>query len=248
MIKAVIIDDEQLAIDTLQWQLKEFCPEVVVTSTFNNPETALDFLQNHTIDLCFLDINMPEMSGFDFLQHWNSNPPFTFIFTTAYSEHAIKAFKVSAFDYLLKPIDEEDLITTIQKFIKHKTPILNEQIQLLFQQLNNPKSDITKVAFPTQECIYMVEINSIIRLESDNNYTTVILENEPPILVSKTLKDVEKLLPQHRFMRIHQKHTVDLEKINQYKRGKGGSVLLSNDETIPVSRAKKDELITKLGI
>ncbi|MEL6556969.1 MAG: LytTR family DNA-binding domain-containing protein [Bacteroidota bacterium] len=244
-IKSVLVDDEQLSLDTLKWQLSEFCPEVVITGAFDNPNEAEVFLNENEIDICFLDIDMPEMNGFELLKQVK-NRSFDVIFVTAYSEYAIKAFKVSAFDYLLKPIDEDDLVTCMKNYSMKAKDNIAQRIDLLFHQIQN-KSDVPeKVAFHTSEGIHIVKQNQIIHLEAHRNYTTIYREKDSSIIVSKTLKEVEKLLSNDQFFRIHQSHTINLSKVDMYHRGRGGSVTMNNSETLPVSKDKKEEFLNKL--
>lgn len=248
-ITCIIVDDEQLAIDTLKWQLKEFCVGIKIVKTFTNPINAQEYIQSNKVDLCFLDIDMPEMTGFQFLEFWNNDPPFDVIFATAYSEYAIQAFKVSALDYLLKPIDEEDLVQTINKYQKKKSPNpLNDQLSLLLGQLNTPKDYPERIALPTMEGVHMVDITDISRLESDSNYTTVHLDSTRQIVVSKTLKEVESVLDPQLFLRIHQSHTINLKKVKLYQRGRGGNVTLDSGVLLPVSKNRKEELLRRLGM
>lgn len=247
-ITCVLIDDEQLAIDTLKWQLSEFCDGIAVLATFTNPSIAAEYLQKNKVDVCFLDIDMPEMSGFEFLSIWQNTPPFDVIFTTAYSEYAIQAFKVSALDYLLKPIDEDDLIQTIGKYKKlKKTSGMEDQLNLLIQQMAQTKSYSDRIAFPTIEGIHIVDVEDIIRLEADNNYTTIHL-NGSKILVSKTLKEVESLLNPEQYFRIHQSHTINIKMIKFYQRGRGGNVTLEEGTILPVSKGRKEALLKLLGM
>ena len=248
-IKCLIIDDEQLAIDTLKWQLQEFCKGIEILDTFTNPHEAQSFLNTNEVDLCFLDIDMPEMSGFEFLDLWKNNPPFDVIFATAYSEYAIQAFKVSALDYLLKPIDEEDLVQTIEKYQKQsKSNAINDQLTLLLNQIQSPKNYSNRIALPTLEGVHLVNTSDINRLEADNNYTTVFLDSSHSVLVSKTLKEVEKVLDPDTFFRIHQSHTINLTKVKLYQRGRGGNVTLIDGSLLPVSKNRKDDLLKKLGL
>lgn len=248
-LKCVIIDDEQLAIDTLKWQLTEFCERIQVVETFTNPKMAYSFLEDNSIDLCFLDIDMPEMSGFDFLKLWENNPPFDIIFATAYSEYAIKAFKVSALDYLLKPIDEEDLVLTVKKYkTKKHSDSLNAQLSLLIHQLDNTQKYADRIALPTIEGVHLINTTDIYRLEADNNYTTLYLNSAPSLLVSKTLKEVEKILNPSTFFRIHQSHTINLKMVKLYQRGRGGNVTLEDGTVLPVSKNRKEELLRILGL
>jgi len=248
-LKCVIVDDEQLAIDTLKWQLTEFCEGIEVIRTFTNPKRAYTFLSEQAIDLCFLDIDMPEMSGFDFIKLWDNNPPFDIIFATAYSEYAIKAFKVSALDYLLKPIDEEDLMLTIKKYkSKKNSDSLNAQLSLLFHHLGDTKKYADRIALPTIEGIHLIDTVDICRLEADNNYTTIYLNAATPLLISKTLKEVEKVLDPSTFFRIHQSHTINLKMVKLYQRGRGGNVTLVDGTVLPVSKNRKEDLLRILGM
>ncbi len=258
-IKCIILDDEKLAIDTLKWQLKEFCDGIEIIETFTNPVIATDFLKNNQIkiDICFLDIEMPEMNGFEFLNEWkNSTIPFDVIFTTAYNEFAVQAFRANACDYLLKPIDEDDLMDSIQnyreKYHNHKDKEnLANQIQTLAKQLNYNLYNLSKekISLPTSEGIHIVPLHTIIRLEADKNYTHIFCKENKKILISKTIKELEINLNPSLFVRIHQSHIVNLDCIMMYKKGKnGGSIILEDDTLLPVSKARKEDLIKKLGL
>ncbi|MEO0469214.1 MAG: LytTR family DNA-binding domain-containing protein [Bacteroidota bacterium] len=248
MIQAIIIDDEQLAVDTLSWQLREFCPEIEIVGQFINPRLAFEWLQENQVKLCFLDIDMPEMSGFDFLTLWPM-PPFEVIFTTAYDAFAIRAFKVSAFDYLLKPIDEEELVRSVQKFQSRQQPSrLVDQLSLLMQNIQPASSQYPdRIALSTLEGIHLVNVAEIVRLEADKNYTTFMFDERAPIVISKSIKEAEQLLSPQQFFRVHQSHTVCLAKIARYQRGTGGSLTMTNADEVPVSRYKKEALLEKLS-
>lgn len=246
-IRAVLIDDEELSIASLSWQLKEFCPNVEVVNTFTSPTKAYEFLADkQDITLCFLDIDMPEMSGFDFLELWQGTPPFDVIFTTAYNEFAIQAFKVSAVDYLLKPIDEEELITTIKKYSQNNH--WNAKMHLLYQQLQLPQSPpySARISVSTREGIHLIETKHILYLEAFKNYTSIFIEGKPTIVVSKTLKDIEQLLAPSVFLRVHQSYIVNWQKVITYQRGQGGTLILVNGQEIPVSKNKKSMVIAKM--
>lgn len=247
-LTAIIVDDEPLAIDTLKWQLEQFCPFVQLKGGFSNPKAAIDFLGREKVDLCLLDINMPEMSGFEFLAHWKNEPPFAVIFTTAYNEFAVKAFRVSAFDYLTKPVDEEELVNTLQNFQrKRQQQSLSAQLSVLANQLDHPNDYPDRLALSTQEGIHIVAVNRIVRLEASSNYTQVYLDDNTSLLLSKSLRQIEEQLDPKRFMRVHQSHTIQLEKIKLYQRGRGGSVLLKDGTLIPVSKHRKEKLLEALG-
>ena len=248
-LTAVLVDDEPLAIDTLSWQLRQFCPFVKVAASFNNPQLAIDYLLDNTVALCFLDIEMPEMSGFEFLQQWSNTPPFSVIFTTAYSNFAVRAFRVSAFDYLLKPVDEEELVKTLANFNQQrKQQLIADRLSLLEAQISKPASYPSRVALSTQEGIHLVEASNIIHLEAASNYTTVFLKNSTTLLIRKSLRQVEELLDPQQFIRVQQSLTVRLDQIKLYQRGRGGSVVLYDGILIPVSKQRKERLMERLGL
>lgn len=243
-LKAIIIDDELLAIDTLAWQLKNFCHNVEVLNRFTNPLLAYKWLQTHSVDLCFLDIDMPELSGFDFLKLFGDHISFDVIFTTAYSEYAIEAFKVSAIDYLLKPIDEEDLVNTVEKYRqRHLQSVNQKQLHSILQQLQTPKPHKNHIALPTLEAIHVIDINDIIRIQADNNYTTLILHGDKKLIVSKTLKEIDSLLDPELFIRVHQSHSVSVNNIVSYQKGRGGNLTMIDGAIIPVSKNKKEAVL-----
>ncbi|WP_291723840.1 LytR/AlgR family response regulator transcription factor [Bernardetia sp.] len=254
MIQSILIDDEKLALQTLKWQLEEFCEGIEVIEVFDNPIKATEFLRKNEIDLCFLDIEMPEMSGFEFLKQWE-NIPFDLIFTTAYNQFAIQAFRASACDYLLKPIDEDDLVDALEKYKKrfydkgkNQNNHLNQQLQALSEQLQNPISK-EKIPLPTAEGVHIVAQKDIIRLEADKNYTHIFCKDGKQVLVSKTIKDLESSLNPSLFIRIHQSHIINLDCVSLYKKGKsGGSITLEDNTLLPVSKSKKEDLMEKLGL
>ncbi|MEM6297348.1 MAG: LytTR family DNA-binding domain-containing protein [Bacteroidota bacterium] len=248
MITVVLIDDESLALDTLVWQLEQLPHPIQITGRFTNPISAVEALKTTEIDLCFLDIDMPEMTGFEFLEQWET-PPFDVIFTTAYDQYAIRAFQVSACDYLLKPIDDEDLEAALDRYQNRQSNLKKEQIGLLTAQFKEQKAFPDRVALPTSEGVHIVETAHIIRLEADKNYTQIFQNEGSSIIVSKTIKEVEQLFDPAEFCRVHQSHLVNLSKVALYRKGKNGGLLTLKDNTqIPVAKAKKKLLMERLGI
>lgn len=243
-IKCIVIDDEQHCIDTLQWQINKYAPQIELVKTFISPIAALSFLQSNEIQLVFLDIEMPEMNGFELLKNCD-NLNFDVIFTTAYDEFAVKAFKTSAIDYLLKPIDKSELIIAINKVVeKQKPEILPQQIEILYDALNAKKTIRKRIAVPTMEGLYFIKIKEILYCISDSNYTHIYLINNKVILVSKTLKEIEALLIDNKFLRIHNSHLINLQKIEKYIRGDGGYVIMDDKKSLSVSRSRKEILLT----
>lgn len=241
MLKSIIIDDEQHCIDTLKWQLETYCPKVSLLAVFSNPKDGLAFIQANELDLLFIDVEMPEMNGFELLSQVEQ-PGFDIIFTTAYNKFAVQAIKISALDYLVKPIDEDELVEAIQKALNKKASDQTNAIELLLKQINQ-KSLSDRIYLPTMNGLEFVDTNQVLRCESDSNYTTVFIDGQKPITVSKTLKEVEEMLSIDQFFRVHNSHIVNLKFVSKYVKGDGGHLVMLNQEIIPVSRSKKQELL-----
>ena len=241
MIRALLVDDEKHCLETLSWQLSKFCPEVEVIAACESAESALEVLHKHEIDLIFLDSEMPVMNAFELLQQFK-HVSFEVIFTTAYDIFAVKAFKFSALDYLLKPIDKDELMQAVKKAVTKKQPILAEQLNILFQNLYQ-RTPSPKIALPTMEGLEFVSAGDIVHCQSDGNYTHIFMLDGSKFLISRTLKETEELLEGHRFLRVHHSYTINLDHIKKYVKGDGGYVIMSNNATINVSRSRKEELL-----
>ncbi|MFM9911603.1 MAG: LytR/AlgR family response regulator transcription factor, partial [Chitinophagaceae bacterium] len=196
--------------------------------------------------LIFLDIEMPQMNGFEMLNKL-TDKNFHIIFTTAYDQYAIKAIKYAAFDYLLKPVDIEELKSAVDKINKIENNQTKKQVELLQQNMQHPKKLLNKLAIPTLEGLLFYEINDIIHLEANSNYTNIYLTNKAKITASKTLKEFEELLPNDIFFRTHHSHVINLNYIKRYIKGDGGQIELQNGTYIDVSRRKKDEFLKVIG-
>ena len=241
MIKAVIIDDIQEAITVLTADLATYCSNIEIIGSANGVVSGAKLIKDLKPDLVFLDIQMPDGSGFDLLEILGDTD-FKLIFTTASDEFAIKAFKFSAIDYLLKPIDPDDLISAVQKIENQVSP--TERLDLLKSNLEKPK----KIALNTVDKIHIVDVEDIIRLESNINYTKFYFKDGNKLLVTKTLKEFDKLLSEHDFIRIHQSHLVSTQEIKAFLK-QSGEVVLKDETRIPVSTRKKAvlmEMITNL--
>lgn len=244
MIKAVIIDDEPKAIQGLHWELGNFNKEIEVVAKFTEPEKALLYLKDHKIDCLFLDIEMPTMDGFQFLEKVG-NQNFSVIITTAYNEYAIKALKKEAIDYLLKPIDSDDLQEAIEKVKRHKTKDFSpEMFEDMLLQFNN-KHNTKKITINTDGKLVFLNPSDIFHIASDGNYCTLFLSESKKIVVTKKLKDLDDLLPKDHFFRIHNSFIINLSKIKEFLKA-DGYVILENNEKIPVSRQRKSEFLEKL--
>jgi len=245
MIKAIIIDDEMHCRKTLSILLKEYCPEVEVIEQCDNGEAGVEAIKKLKPDLVFLDIEMPRMNGFEMLEQL-SEISFAVIFTTGYDQYAIKAFRFSALDYLLKPIDHEELRKAVLKVSRQVLYPLAQQIEILLQKIHHQPSPINKIALPTVEGLQMIPVDSIISCASDRNYTSLLLKNKQKIIISKILKDIEEMLEEYSFLRVHHSYIVNLNEITRYIKGEGGYLVMSDGSSVDVSRSRKEILLQKL--
>lgn len=244
MIKAVIVDDEPKAIQSLSWELSNFGDEIEVVKTFTSPEDAIDYLDHTSLDCLFLDIQMPTMDGFQFLEKLR-NKEFAVVITTAYNEFAIKALKNEAIDYLLKPIDSDDLKETIKKIKRHSSKMVSstkiEEVLLNF----NAKFDQKKITINTDGKLVFLDADDILYVESDGNYSTIVVEHGQNIVLTKKLKEMNDILPENQFFRIHNSYIINLKKIKEFIKNEGYVVMESNHK-IPVARQRKSDFLEKL--
>jgi two-component system, LytTR family, response regulator len=246
MITAIIIDDEAKGRLALREKLSAYCPQISVIAEAANGAEALMLIQHHQPQLIFLDIEMPRMNGFEMLNELPEKN-FHIIFTTAYDQYAIKAIKYAAFDYLLKPIDIEELIAAVSKLDNTKANQTKKQVELLRENMREPKKQLNKLAIPTLEGLLFYDIGDIVYLEANSNYTNIYLANKTKITASKTLKDLEELLPESIFFRTHHSYLINLNYIKRYIKGDGGQIELQNGIYIDVSRRKKEEFLKVIG-
>jgi two-component system LytT family response regulator len=243
MIHSIIIDDERHSVETLRWKLNRFCPEVRLVECFTDPVKALEFLRDNPLELVFLDIAMPRLTGFDLLKQLGEIP-FEVIFTTAYDDYGIQAIKYSALDYLLKPVAAEELKQAVEKFKeKRGREGKSQQWELLFQHLRDTSGATRKIALPSREKIEFVDPAEIILCSSDSNYTQVFLADGGKRLLSRTLKEFEELLTPFHFFRAHHSHLINLQQIREFVKADGGYLVMSNGMKVPVSRSRKEELL-----
>lgn len=242
MITAIIIDDERKGRNALKKKLMDYCPQVAVLGEAENGDEGLKLIELHDPVIVFLDIEMPMMNGFEMLHHLPTKK-FHLIFTTAYDQYAIKAIKYAAFDYLLKPIDIEELQITIKK--AEQQVALNttaERLETLTHHLAG-KNPMQKIAIPTMEGLLFFNLADIVYLESESNYTTLHFVNHPKLVASRTLRDFEELLPSDMFFRTHNSYIINLNYIKRYLKGDGGQIEMQNGHFVDVSRRKKEEFI-----
>lgn len=246
MLTALLIDDEQNSTDVLVYDLQHYCAEVSVAATFENPADAIEFLKEHSVDVVFLDISMPEMSGFDFLE---ALPlvNFEIVFVTAYEEFALAAFDFYALDYLVKPVAPEKLIRAVERLLmkkKENQKVDYANIQALLGNLTLRQHDSTSMAIPTQEGYEILKTGDVVLLEADGSYTNVVLKTGDTVLVSRNLKDFERMLPHRKFARIHHSYIINIDYIKKYQKGDGGVVTMTNGKALSVSRANKTKLLS----
>jgi two-component system, LytTR family, response regulator len=245
MISAYIVDDEPYCCETLVALLEAYCPDIKVAGVYFNGRDALEAIKKYSPDLVFLDVEMPHMNGFEMLQGLSSIN-FELIFSTSYDQYALKAIRYSALDYLLKPVDADELQAAVQKVIARKQKPISEQIEILLQKIHAPSTPVTKIAMPTMEGLQMIHVNSIVTCEADSNYTIIHLKEKKMKTVSCTLKEMEELLEDHSFVRVHRCYLVNLNEVDKYIKGEGGYLLMTDGSSVDVSRSKKEILMKRL--
>lgn len=243
---AIIIDDETKGRLALRKKLQAYCPEIIILAEAADGVEALVVIEKYHPELIFLDIEMPKMNGFEMLNSIKDKN-FHIIFTTAYDQYAIKAIKFAAFDYLLKPIEIEELKAAVSRVIDNQINQTKTQIELLQQNMQHPKKQLNKLALPTLDGLLFYDINDIIHLEANSNYTNIFFKDKSKIVASKTLKEFEELLPGDTFFRTHHSHLINLNYIKKYIRGDGGQIELLNGAHVEVSRRKKEEFLKAIG-
>ncbi|MBI9037232.1 MAG: response regulator transcription factor [Bacteroidales bacterium] len=247
-MKIIIIDDEARTRKSIADILK-FCPQnISLVAEAENVDTGIKAISKYNPDIVLLDINMPDGSGFDLLKKLDKLN-FKIIFITAYEEYAVRAFEFSAIDYILKPVDPQKLFDAINKAYKLvEQENINLKLNALFANLENSASENKKLILKTAESIFIVNTNDIIRCESDAGYTNFYLLNGKKILVSRNLKEYEDMLDGFGFYRIHQSNLINLKYIDHYSKTEGGTVVMKDNSSLPVSRRKKESFLKLLDM
>ncbi|MDZ7878919.1 MAG: LytTR family DNA-binding domain-containing protein [Saprospiraceae bacterium] len=253
-MKAIIIDDELQSINTLQAKLRLITDDIDVVATFQDPREALLEVKKHAPDVLFVDIEMPGLNGFQFLEQLR---PYDFpvVFVTAYNQYAIRALRMSALDYLLKPIDIDELKRTIERLREQTTrdtsPQYDDRMNVLFEALKsfsnqnpNPLSD--RIALSTQQGVLFVGVKDILRVEAGGNYSSFFMLSKQRIIVSRTLKEFEDVLQSYNFLRISRSNLVNLNQIVKYQKGDGGTLFLTDSSELAVSPNYKSDLLERL--
>jgi two-component system, LytTR family, response regulator len=231
----------------LRQKLAKHCADISIIGECENGEEGIKMLAEKEPDIVFLDVEMPRMNGFTMLQQLPYKN-FEVIFITAYDHYAIKAIKFSALDYLVKPVEIADLKEAVEKVAqKRKSSAGNERLETLLHNLVNDKKELQRIAIPSIEGLQFVETSDIIYLEASSNYTCFHLTNLTKIIVAKTLKDFEELLPASVFMRIHHSYIINKNLVTKYIKGEGGQVVMVNDKVLDVARRKKEEFMRAMG-
>ena len=238
MIKALVIDDENRTRDLICKMINSFGLNIEAISGGENVKSGIAAIQSHQPDIVFLDIQMPDGTGFDVLKALPEKN-FEVIFITAHEEFAIKAIKFSALDYILKPVDADELKSAVERAME---TLNHGREEKQYEALNNnmQPNQKRKLVLKTQESVHVVDLDTIIRCEADRNYTLFYLVDGKKILVSKTLKDYETLLSGHNFLRVQQSHLVNLDFVSRYDKGNGGSVVMKDNSEVPLSPAKRE--------
>lgn len=246
MLKAIIIDDEPDNVKLLALQLKMYCPAVVVVAACTKSKDGLVKIRELQPDLVFLDIEMPVMNGFELLEQV-SDVPFQVIFVTAYDKFAVKAFKYSALDYLLKPVDANELSLAVAKAGK-SAPADERQLGMLKKQLHaGPAFLPDKIALPYQNGVAFTDIDHIVYCEAKDNYTLFQLKDGSQHVAAKTLKSIQEILEERNFLRVHRQYLVNLAHIIKYVKGESAYLVMADQKNIPVSRSQKDKLAERFG-
>lgn len=246
-MNAILVDDEESSLGSLTEKIRRHCPQVCIMAVCDSAAKGIEAIDSLRPDIVFLDIEMPVMNGFLMLQQLKYKS-FDLIFTTAYDHYAVKAIRYSAFDYLVKPIDIDDLKTAVQRAEEKKRSLTaSRQLELLLENLSPKKSSYQCIAVPTPEGLQFVRVNEIVYLEASINYTHIYLESGEKFIVCQTLKDFEDMLDAGVFLRIHHSHIINKNFAEKYIRGEGGQVVLRNGLRLDVSKRKKTEFLKAIG-
>lgn len=244
LLSALIVDDEKNGRENLAGLIRSHCPQIKVVAEATSVEQAISAIHEHQPQLIFLDIEMPGGNGFQLLEHFN-NFPFEVIFVTAYDNYAIRAIRFSASDYILKPINLNELKAAIDKVserIRNRSE--NERIRQLYLNTMHPANP--KIGLPTGERVEFVEVKSIVRCQGESNYTHIYFADRKPILTAKSLIEFEELLAEYGFVRVHKTHVVNLNHVTSFTKNDGGVLYLSNGDSVAISRRRKEVTLAQL--
>lgn len=240
MIKSILIDDEKNSLEMMEWLIGTYCPQVSIVAQCSNAEEGIVTIRQYQPDVVFLDIEMPHMNGFDMLEQFDQIN-FEVVFCTAYDQFALRAFRYSALNYLLKPIDPDDLIETVHRIETRRIPPSHEQIASLLQIMRQPMAPATpaRIALTTFDGLLFVQTQDIMYCEAESNYTKVVLSGGRKVTVAKVLKDLDETLAGEVFFRIHNSFLININHIKRFVRNDGGYVVMADDANISISRSRK---------
>lgn len=246
-IRTLIVEDEQKSREMLAGLIEKNCPELTVIGLARDVKEGVEMVRQHKPDLVFLDISMPDGSGFDLLEQVHGHR-FELIFATASDAHAIKAIKYSACDYLLKPIDVDELKAAVGRVVNKRQATPNmDNLQFLIQHLRKADENYQKITLPTGNAYEIVNIRDIIRCEADGSYTTFYLADKRKLLISAGLKHYEELLPESEFIRVHHHHLINMNHVVRFLKEDGGYAVMSDGSRIEISRRKKETFMERLN-
>lgn len=241
-MKTIIIDDEIHALESLEYDLKEYCPEVQLIGKASSPEEGIALIDGLKPDLVMTDVQMPRMNAFTMIDSL-THRDFDLILVTAFNQYAVRAFEFSAIDYLVKPTDPAKLKQAIARVIDRKqNHDIEEKLSLIMHNLKFGNDDNFTLAIPTSEGAEFVDVKEIVRLEADSNYCTIYFENSKKLVVSKPLKHFADILTGHKFLRIHQSYLINSAFIKSYRKGATGSIVLKDGTNLPISRSCKSNV------
>jgi len=247
MLTAVLIDDEENSLSALKQKLVQNCPEVEIVGLSTLPQEAIEQINRLKPDIVFLDIEMPGINGFNLLQQV-SFKNFEPVFVTAYDHYAVRAIRFSALDYLVKPVDIDELKSAVDRAREKKNRhVTNERLELLLDHLSNPRKDFKHIVIPSQDALRFIKVEDIVYLEANVNYTHIFMADGSKYVVTRTIKEFEDLLPAERFIRIHNSYIINKDFLEKYIRGEGGHVLMRNGIKLDVSKRKKAEFLKAIG-
>jgi two-component system LytT family response regulator len=247
VFRALIIDDIDISRATLAHDLKEYCPQIQLVGEADSVKTALVAIQEKKPDVIFLDIQMADGTGFDLLNQLKEIN-FQIIFTTALDSYGIKAIKFSALDYLLKPIDPDELVSAVAKLEQaSKDKHVKESINLLLENMRDKGHGVKRIAIHSLEKVHLISIEDIIRCESQGAYTIFHLKNKEQLLATKNLKEFENLLEEYSFIRVHHSHLINFAYLKEYIKKDGGYAIMADKSEVPVSFRKRNHLLDMIG-
>lgn len=246
MLNTILIDDQEFCTEVLQDMLKQIHAEANVVAICNSGKEGIKAIKKYEPDLVILDVEMPEMTGFEMLQEIK-HPGFEVIFTTSFDKYSIEAIRFSALDYLLKPVMPHELKAAIEKMEHKQHKNIARQFKTLFQHLDGRRRPVNHVALPSMEGLIFVNVIDIIHCESDSNYTTLFLKSGEKMVVTKTLKDIEGLLEGNNFYRVHHSHLINMHHIKKYVKGNAGYVVMDTGDDITVARNRKEDFLKQFA-